>query len=80
MQRGLSTALPRRWRFSLYVGFGAPFDAAKVVAVPAGAVYVTPADVPHYVGAKDGEAMDQEAGVGPSGTSFLFNSGLHKTP
>jgi len=55
---------------TIYVGFGETFDEAKVVAVPAGAVYVAPADIAHYVWAKDGDAMYQEAGVGPTGTAF----------
>jgi hypothetical protein len=53
---------------TIYVGFGATFDEAKMVAVPAGGVYVAPAKVPHYVWAKDGEAVYQEAGVGPTAT------------
>ena len=53
---------------TLYVGFGATFDEGKVVAVPAGAVYVAPADTPHYVWAKDGAVAYQEAGVGPTTT------------
>jgi quercetin dioxygenase-like cupin family protein len=56
---------------AIYVGFGELFDETKVVAVPTGAVYVAPADVPHYVWAKDGDAMYQEAGVGPTSTSFI---------
>ncbi len=56
---------------TIYVGFGKTFDETKVVAIPTGAVYVAPANVPHYVWAKDGEAMYQEAGVGPTGTSFI---------
>ncbi len=56
---------------TLYVGFGETFDETKVVTIPTGAVYVAPANVPHYVWAKDGEAMYQEAGVGPTGTSFI---------
>jgi quercetin dioxygenase-like cupin family protein len=54
---------------TLYVGFGTTFDETKVVAVPAGAVYVAPATVPHYVWAKDGEAVYQESGVGPTATT-----------
>jgi quercetin dioxygenase-like cupin family protein len=54
---------------TLYVGFGTAFDETKVVAVPTGAVYVAPAKVPHYVWAKDGEAVYQEAGVGPTATT-----------
>ena len=56
---------------TIYVGFGETFDETKVVAIPTGAVYVAPANVPHYIWAKDGEAMYQEAGVGPTGTTFL---------
>jgi quercetin dioxygenase-like cupin family protein len=56
---------------TIYVGFGETFDESKVVAIPAGAVYVIPANVPHYVWAKDGDAIYQESGVGPTGTSFI---------
>lgn len=56
---------------AIYVGFGETFDESEVVAVPAGWVYVAPANVPHYVWAKDGDAIYQEAGVGPTGTSFV---------
>lgn len=55
---------------TVYVGFGESFDETKIVAVPAGAVYVAPAGVPHYLWAKDGDVVYQEAGVGPTGTSF----------
>jgi quercetin dioxygenase-like cupin family protein len=53
---------------TLYVGFGSVFDATKLVAVPTGAVYVAPANVAHYVFAKDGAVEYQEAGVGPTKT------------
>jgi quercetin dioxygenase-like cupin family protein len=53
---------------TLYVAFGATFDETKVVAVPTGAVYVAPANVPHSVWAKDGAVVYQEAGVGPTAT------------
>ena len=55
---------------TLYVGFGETFDETKVVAVPAGAVYVAPAKVHHYVWAKDGDVSFQESGRGPTGTAF----------
>ena len=55
----------------LYVGFGEIFDEAKIVAIPVGAVYIAPANVPHYVWAKDGGVMFQEAGVGPTRTVFI---------
>lgn len=53
---------------TIYVGFGSTFDEAKVVAIPTGGVYVAPANVPHYVWAKDGPAQYQESGIGPTGT------------
>jgi len=53
---------------TLYVGFGEVADDARVTAVPAGAVYVAPANVPHFLWAKDGEVVYQEAGTGPTGT------------
>lgn len=53
---------------TLYVGFGSTFDETKLVAVPAGAVYVAPANVAHWVWAKDGAVVYQESGVGPTAT------------
>ncbi|MCC7485014.1 MAG: cupin domain-containing protein [Burkholderiales bacterium] len=56
---------------TIYVGFGETFDETKLVAIPAGALFVAPANVPHYVWARDVDAIYQEAGVGPTGTSFI---------
>ena len=56
---------------TLYVGFGATFDEAKLVAVPPGAVYVAPARVPHFGAAPEGAVLYQEAGMGPTGTAFV---------
>lgn len=56
---------------TIYVGFGTTIDDSKAVAVPAGATYVAPAGVPHYVLAKDGEAVYQEAGFGPTGVTLV---------
>ena len=58
---------------TLYVGFGPKFDASAVVAVPAGGVYVAPAAVAHYVWAKDGDVVYQEAGVGPTATTPVMH-------
>ena len=55
---------------TLYVGFGTVFDETRVHAVPAGAIYLAPADQPHYVWAKDGDVEYQENGFGPTGTDF----------
>ena len=56
---------------TILVGFGATFDEAPMVAVPAGSVYVAPAGQPHYIWARDGEATYQESGIGPSGTDMV---------
>jgi quercetin dioxygenase-like cupin family protein len=55
---------------TLYVGFGSSADDTRMTPVPAGAVYVAPANVPHYLWARDGEVVYQEAGVGPTGTQL----------
>lgn len=56
---------------TLYVGFGDTFDESRLVAVPAGAVYVAPANVLHYLWARDGEVVYQESGIGPTATRIL---------
>ena len=53
---------------TLYVGFGTAVNDSQMVQVPTGAVYVAPANVSHYLWAKDGEVEYQEAGAGPTGT------------
>jgi hypothetical protein len=47
------------------------FDAALLVAIPTGAVYVAPAGVPHFLEARNGAVVYQEAGVGPTGTGWV---------
>lgn len=54
---------------TLYVGFGEVADEAGLVAIPAGGVYVAPANVSHYLWAKDGDVVYQESGVGPTATA-----------
>ena len=54
---------------TLYVGFGEVADESRLVAVPAGGVYVAPANVPHYLWAKDGDVIYQESGIGPTATT-----------
>jgi hypothetical protein len=56
---------------TVYVGFSPTFDESKAVAIPAGGVWVAPANVPHFLWAKDGEAVFQCGGIGPSATSFI---------
>lgn len=53
---------------TLYVGFGDSFNEAGLVGVPAGAVYIAPANMPHFIWAKDGWVSYQENGTGPTGT------------
>lgn len=54
---------------TLYVGFGEVADETRLVAIPAGGVYVAPANVPHYLWARDGDVVYQESGIGPTGTT-----------
>lgn len=56
---------------TIHVGFGETFDESRLVAVPAGAVYVAPANLPHFIWARDGEATYQESGAGPTGTAMI---------
>jgi quercetin dioxygenase-like cupin family protein len=53
---------------TLYVGFGERPDEQAMVAVPAGAAYVAPAGVAHYLSARDGDVEYQEGGFGPTAT------------
>lgn len=55
-------------RGTLYVGFGEAADDAALVAIPEGAVYVAPAEMPHFLWAKDGPVLYQENGIAPTGT------------
>lgn len=54
---------------TLYVGFGEAEADDRMIAVPAGGVYVAPAQVVHYLWAKDGDVIYQESGFGPTGTT-----------
>lgn len=53
---------------TLYVGFGETMDESGMVAIPTGSIYVAPANVPHYLWAKDGDVLYQEGGFGPTAT------------
>ena len=55
---------------TLYVGFGTTFNEAQLVAIPSGAVYIAPAQVPHFLMAKE-DVVYQEAGMGPTSTTFM---------
>jgi quercetin dioxygenase-like cupin family protein len=56
---------------TVYVGFGEVFDPGKAVAVRAGSVYVVPANMPHYISTKDGNAIYQETGYGPTASKLI---------
>jgi len=56
---------------TLYAGFGPAFDTTRLVAIPAGALFVVPAGTPHYAWARDGEVIFQETGVGPTATVMV---------
>lgn len=58
---------------TLYVGFGEASGEARLVAVPEGGVYLAPANLPHYLWARDGDVVYQESGVGPTGNQFIPN-------
>jgi len=56
---------------TLFVGFGEIEDHSKLVAIPAGGVYVAPAGVAHYLYARDTDVVYQESGFGPTATVFV---------
>lgn len=52
---------------AVFVGFGGIFDETRTVPLTAGTVFLIPADEPHYLWARDGEAELQANGFGPTG-------------
>ncbi len=50
----------------VYFGFGETFDASNAKLYPAGAQITVPANMPHFALVKNGEAVLQEVGIGPS--------------
>ena len=56
---------------TLHVSFGLDFDPSRSLVLPAGSVYVSPALQPHSVWAEETEVTYQEAGNGPTATTFL---------
>ncbi|MEO1401510.1 MAG: cupin domain-containing protein [Cyanobacteria bacterium J06635_1] len=55
----------------MYYGSGEQFDTENIQAYPAGSVVYTPAGVPHYMWAQEGEIIVQETGFGPTGFEFI---------
>lgn len=76
-------SIPRHWHpdtrqttvlsGTLHVSFGAEDEEKREVLLPAGAVYVVPAHLPHEVRPEGGEVTYQEAGTGPTATNLLKN-------
>ena len=54
---------------TVYFGYGEQFVEANMKVLPAGSVWTEPARQPHFAWAKDGEAVIQVIGNGPSGTT-----------
>jgi quercetin dioxygenase-like cupin family protein len=50
----------------VYFGFGETFDASNAKLYPTGSQITVPANVPHFALVKNGEAVLQEVGIGPS--------------
>ena len=44
---------------TLSVGFGSIFDETRMHDIPAGAVFIAPADQPHYLWARDGDVVSK---------------------
>ena len=54
---------------TVYFAYGELFDEARMNALPTGSVWTEPAKQPHFAWAKDGEAVIQVIGNGPSATT-----------
>lgn len=55
---------------TMYLGTGETYDQDKLVAYPVGTMAITPAGVPHFMIALDGDVTILEIGSGPSGSKF----------
>lgn len=55
----------------MYYGIGEQFSQTDVQSYPTGAIVYTPAGTPHFMWAKDGEAVMQETGMGPTDIQFI---------
>lgn len=56
---------------TMYLGQGDRVDETSIVAYPTGTMAVTPANVPHFMLARDGDVTIMEIGSGPSGATFF---------
>jgi quercetin dioxygenase-like cupin family protein len=55
----------------LYVGLSDAFEPEKTKRFPAGSFLSVPAGTAHYVVAKNGEVIFQDAAIGPTGTNWI---------
>ena len=55
----------------VHFGYGEQFDESKMKALPAGSSWVEPAKQPHFAWARDGEAIIQVIGNGPTGNTSI---------
>jgi len=53
---------------TIFQGFGPVFDEKNGKMMKPGDVAIIPANTPHFSWAKEGEAVIQETGIGPTGT------------
>lgn len=60
----------------MYCGVGEQFDPSDAIAYPAGSIIYTASGTPHFMWSKDGEAIAQETGFGPTGIMFSANHSL----
>ncbi|NOK64412.1 MAG: hypothetical protein GFH27_549445n4 [Chloroflexi bacterium AL-W] len=56
---------------TMYYGISEQFEDSELTAYPVGSVVYTPPNTPHFMWARDGETLTQEAGYGPTGTTFM---------
>jgi quercetin dioxygenase-like cupin family protein len=56
---------------TVYFGYGEKFDESAMKALPAGSAWTEPARQPHFAWAKDGEAIIQVVGNGPTGNTAI---------
>jgi quercetin dioxygenase-like cupin family protein len=55
---------------TFYTGHSDKFDAALIKALPAGSFYTEPANLPHFIEAREPVTI-QVSGTGPSGRKFV---------
>jgi len=61
------TVLSGTW----FIGLGTTFDPAQLEKFATGAVYLLPANTPHFHWAREGATVVQINGIGPSATVYI---------